>query len=173
MANTYVLIASNTLGSAAASVTFSSIPATYTDLVIRFAIRDSYTGGANAAQARVTHNGTTANYSWTELNGTGAAAASGRLSNQSYYETDAGSPTAANTANTFSNSEIYIPSYTVAQNKPVSIHSAGENNTTTAYMSVRAALWRNTAAITSITLTANISTFMTGSSFFLYGIKNS
>ena len=173
MANTYTLIASNTLSSAAAAVTFSSIPATYTDLVIRFAIRDTYSAAANAAQARVTHNGTTANYSWTELNGTGASAASGRLSNQAYYETDAGSPTNANTANTFSSAELYIPSYTASQNKPVSVFSVGENNTTTAYMSVRAALWRNTDAITSITLTANISTFVAGSSFFLYGIKNS
>jgi hypothetical protein len=173
MPTTYTLIASNTLSSAAASVTFSSIPATYTDLTIRFAYRDTYSVAANAAQARVTHNGTTANYSLTDLTGNGASASSGRLSNQANYETDAGAPTNANTANTFSNSEIYIPSYLVSQNKPVGVFSVGENNNATAYMTARAVLWRNTDAITSITLTANISTFVAGSSFFLYGIKNS
>lgn len=171
MANTYVLIASNTLSSSAASVTFSSIPSTYTDLVLRYSIRTDF-AGLNIAQARVTFNGTTSGYSRTILNGDGAAASSGRATSQANFEPEEGSPSASNTANTFGTTEIYIPNYLVSANKAYGSFAVGENNTTTpVYLSARAALWQNTSAITSITLTANTGNFVSGCAFFLYGIK--
>ena len=75
------------------------------------------------------------------------------------------------TSNTFATAEIYIPSYRVSQHKQISMDSATENNATTAYRAVDAGLWRSTAAITSIELDG--SNFVSGSSFYLYGIKNS
>ena len=177
MATTYTLIASNTLGSSAASVTFSAIPNTFTDLVLKFSVRS--TGGSNTFDhINVTFNGDTAsNYSRTYLNGNGAAAASGRSTSASLFGMLQAADGATATSNTFSNGELYIPSYTASQNKPVSQDSAQETNATTAYRVVNAGLWRNTSAITSIELAVGGSggstDFVSGSSFFLYGIKNS
>lgn len=173
MAPTYSLIASNTLTTTAASVTFSSIPASYTDLVLRYTFRTGL-AGSNQAQARLVFNGNTAtNYSRTTLGGDGSTPNSNRATSQANFEAEEGSPSAGNTANTFGTTEIYIPNYLVSANKAFGSFAVGENNSTTALMGVRAGLWRVTDAITSITLTANANSFVSGSSFFLYGIKNS
>lgn len=170
MANTYTLIASNILGSSAASVTFSSIPNTYTDLVIKMSARSS----ANTDLIYLTLNSDSGtNYSITKLVGSGSAASSGRQSSQPQISLDAGIVPSSYTTNVFSNAEIYIPSYLVSQNKPISYFGANENNATQAYIATQANLWSNTAAITSATITAVSANFVSGSSFFLYGIKNS
>ena len=174
MANTYTLIASNTLSSSAASVTFSSIPATYTDLVLRLSVRSS-TSATNAVMQMLLNNDSdpTGYYSRTELRGDGAAAASSRDSNDNKMQfrfSDASNAT----SNTFSNIEIYIPSYLASQNKPLSGINAMETNATTAYLTAQAGLWRKTNAIDRIDLSwVDTNNFVSGSSFFLYGIKNS
>lgn len=171
MANTYTLIASNTLSSSAASVTFSSIPANYTDLVLRMFTRESGTGIYQNIQ--ITFNGSSANsYTGTYLQGSGSAASSGR-------ETTATAPlfnwgginnTASQTSNTFASSELYIPRYLARTNKPSGGFSVTENNATAAYIWNFANLWGNTSEITSITI-ATPNSFVSGSSFFLYGIS--
>jgi hypothetical protein len=169
MAATYKLIASNVLTSSVAVVTFSSIPATFTDLVLRISTRvDFATVDSNVL---IRFNGDTAsNYSTTWLRGSGSASNSSRNSGTRIIGAAATQGTSA-TNNTFASAEIYIPSYTVSQNKPVAIDSATENNATEAYRVVDAGLWRNTAAITSIELDGT--NFVAGSSFYLYGISNS
>lgn len=172
MANTYKLIASNTLTSDTASVTFSSIPGTYTDLVLRTSIRD---GQANPnSQIKFTINGlTTTINSRTSIYADSTTPGSDRTSNAAdfrWFYTDGDNAT----ANTFSNGEIYIPSYTASQNKPLSSVSFAENNATNPNMGVIAGLIRETGAITSIKLEPNTAVnFLSGSSFFLYGISNS
>ena len=169
MATTYTLINSNVLSSSAASVTFSSIPATYTDLVLKVSVRNDISGDATWFDV-VLNADTASNYSSTILYGTGSAAGSFRVSITRPDYTVAG---ATATSNTFSNGELYFPSYTASQNKPISAHSTGENNSTTSYMAATAMLWRNTAAITSIQLKNNSTyLFQSGSSFYLYGISN-
>lgn len=170
---TYNLIASNTLSSSAASVTFSSIPNTYTDLVIRQTVR-STNSGQYSAPYLIRFNGTTTGYSNTFISAnTGTpAVGSGRYTGTSYLY--AGWENAASAgANTFSVDEIYIPSYTASQNKPLSIFNRTEDNTTLTYGWVNAGLWSNTAAITSISIFPSGGNWASGSSFFLYGIKNS
>lgn len=171
MANTYTLISSNTLTSSAASVTFSSIPSTYTDLVLRISARTDR--GGTSDRLRLTYNSdTSTNYSNMAIIGDGATAIPQYASNAAYMQDfyiDGNSAT----ANTFGSTEIYIPSYLASQNKPVSGFSAMEHNAVTAYLSGVAALWRNTAAITSINITKIGTNFVSGSSFYLYGIKNS
>lgn len=168
---TYNLIASNTLTTSAASVTFSAIPNTYTDLVLRYSARNDDT----TTILGVRFNGDTAtNYSTTILRGNGSAASSlsYNTTRTQLFEQDGIEPSTM-TANTFNNGEIYIPSYLVSQNKPMSTFTVTEDNSSTAYMSAIANLWRNTAAITSINLYSNGGNLVSGSSFFLYGIKNS
>ena len=164
---TYNLIASNVLGSSAASVTFSAIPATYTDLILRLSVRSDR--AFNIDTLTFTLNTSTANLSNRYVWGTGSAAASGSNTTNSTWVRINASTT---TSNTFSNVEFYIPNYTVSQNKPFSGASAMEDNATTAYVEATAGLWSNTAALTSIQIgLTDGPNFVAGSSFYLYGIK--
>ena len=166
------LIASNTLGSSAASVTFSSIPGTYTDLILRAAVRTDNGFARNMLQLEI--NGITTNsYSQTNIKGEGSTASSSNQGNVPQIEEFPAVGGAA-TSNTFSSMEIYIPSYTVSQNKPLSIFAVQENNSSTANdITGMAGLWRNTGAITTLLIRTNSSNnFVSGSSFFLYGLSN-
>lgn len=175
MANTYTLISSNTLSSSAASVTFSSIPSTYTDLVIKASARSTRAASTNGFDIVI--NGATTNYSYTDLYNNAGTAYSSRdtiAGGNTYLY--GGSVGAANiNANTFNNIEIYIPSYLASQNKPVSIINAMENNATSPYeLHAIAGLYSSTTAISSIMIRSGSSySFASGSSFYLYGIKNS
>jgi hypothetical protein len=172
MANTYTLIQAQTLGTAAASVTFSSIPATYTDLVLRFSARG--TTAANWVTGKISFNGvvTGGTYSETLVYGFATTAASLFNSNINAGLSPQYINGASTTANTFANAELYISSYTAVQNKQMSFATAAENNSTTQnYVQLSASLSRTTAAITSITYT--LSNIDIGSSFYLYGVKNS
>lgn len=173
MANTYTLIQAQTLTTAAATVTFSSIPATYTDLNIRCAVRND-TGGNFVSDFSLKINGLTGNiYSRTRLQGNGATAVSDRTASTSIDNAENLQNGTTSTANTFSNVDWYIPSYTVAQNKPHSIFGVMESNGTTAYIVATATLITSTAAISSFIFTSGSGNFAIGSSFYLYGIKNS
>lgn len=165
---TMTLIETISLGSAAANITFSSIPATYTDLFLVLSGRSSRTGYADD-EVLVRFNGSTTGYSYKELQGNGSSATSFGNTNNAIYR---GAVTAANaTSNTFSNNSYYIPNYAGATNKSVSLDTTAENNATGTRMVIIAGLWSNTAAITSISLTPEVGpNFITGSTASLYGI---
>ena len=150
------------------SVTFSSIPNTYTDLKIVASIRG--TGGTSNPLGSISFNGT-GSYSYKMLQGSGSAANS--LSDTTYigyYYT--GAPY---TSNTFTNAEFYIPNYAGSQQKSVSIDYVGENNAATAWSGLVAGLFTSTSAITTVTFGqyGGGSTFDQYSTFYLYGISNS
>lgn len=170
MANTYVNIASTTLGSNQTTVTFSSIPSTYTDLVLRMSARSIENQASQ--DIYLNFNGTTANYSVTYLGVVGSSVQNLRNSNQAQLSIKDGTNSATSTASTFSNVEVYIPSYTVSQDKPIYSYATFENNSATvnAIYSM-AGLWRNTATISSIAIKPDWNQFATGSTFYLYGIK--
>lgn len=171
---TYTLIASNTLSSAASSVTFSAIPGTYTDLVIKLSARSDFASLVDTIGIRF--NSTTTNYSDTNINTNSSSGSGGstRSTNATYINGFRAIVGSTATSSTFSNAEFYIPSYTASQAKPISEFNVSENNDATAYIQVVAGLWNNTAAITSIVLNSiNSANFVTGSSFWLYGIKSS
>lgn len=170
MPATYTLISSNVLTSSAANVTFSSIPSTYTDLVLRISARTDNASEIGTLYYRF-NNDSSAIYSSTQLRGEGATATSGRTSAatsiQGLYADGANA-----TANTFSNVEIYIPNYLSTTNKPSSGYGAQETNAATAYIRALAGLAAVTSAITRIDIITTATNFVSGSSFFLYGISN-
>jgi len=171
---TYTLISSNVLSSSAASVTFSAIPATYTDLVLRVSARDTNTSAIIAGTTFKFNGSTGSLYSITKLIGDGGTASSSRRSSITSDEFYYPGANAGMTANTFGSVEIYIPSYTASQNKPFSTFGVTENNSATAgdtEIDAWANLYRDTAAISSIAINAYV-TFAIGSSFYLYGISN-
>lgn len=167
---TYSLIASNTLGASAASVTFSAIPGSFTDLVLRISARGT-SGGWNSYNVNVNGN-TSAIYSMTRLMSSGSTVDGSNQLNQTTMLLGTNTIPSQDT-NLFSNTEIYIPSYSTSRNKIVSSFSVGERNNTTAYITTNTGVAATSSAITSITIANNTSDFVSGSSFFLYGIKNS
>jgi len=167
MANTYNLIEAKTLGSNTASVTFSSIPQTYTDLLLKTSLRFT---GSSADSVKMLFNNSSSNYSFRYLEGSGSSVSSGSNWFQGIWIDTVGS--SANTS-IFSNSETYIPNYAGSNYKSVSIDLATENNATTAYMDLVAGLWSDSAAITSLVISPLQYSFLAGSTFYLYGIKNS
>jgi hypothetical protein len=170
--NTYTLISSNVLTTATASVTFSAIPATFTDLVVRFSVRGDQ--ATNISDFTLRFNSDSAsNYSETRLLGyNGTNVLSDRLSSQTNIQNITVNG-ASSTASTFSNGEIYLPNYTSTANKPISVFDVVENNSATSnQLLADAVLYRNSTAISSATFTAN-GNFVSGSSFYLYGISKS
>ena len=156
--NTYVALATQTLGSAAASVTFSSIPSGYTDLVL---IANGSTSTATG-NVRIQMNGdTAANYSNTRLLGDGSAASSARDSN---VGSSAIGDWGTDRCILITNFQNYSNATT---NKTVLSRSNSEG-----YVSAYVGLWRKTPeAITSITIFKNSANFTSGSTFSLYGIS--
>ena len=165
MANTYTLISSNVLSSSAASVTFSAIPSTYTDLVVRASIRSDRAAELDDWLS-IQFGGS--GFSQTTLQGNGATASSsrGNTNGMSYFI-----PAATATTNTFSSLELYVPNYAGSTQKPSSTFNALETNATTAYLTVLAGLRTSTSAISSISFTPYWSNLVAGSSFYLYGIS--
>jgi hypothetical protein len=168
---TYTLISSNVLTASAASIEFASIPATYTDLLIKLTAQAD--GASNAFDnITVTFNGTgTTNHSSTRLNANGTTATSNRGSNQGIILPNI-MPQTGVPGTPWANAEVYIPSYTVAQNKPLSTFGVSEGSQSTAWTAVTAGLFSDVTAISSIVLTGSTN-FISGSSFYLYGISNS
>lgn len=172
MAQTYTLISSSVLTSATANLTFSSIPATYTDLVLRMSLKSS--AAATAGSMYLTFNGTAAAYSFTKgtSDGTTLTAALAN-SGTAIFWTNSVEGTDAAVTNTFSSNEIYISSYaSTTVGKVLTGFSAQENNATAAYLGISTGMWENNAAITSITLNTNGNNWAIDSSFYLYGISN-
>jgi hypothetical protein len=174
MANTFELIASSTVGSGgASSIDFTSIPNTYTDLVVKLSTRQN--GNADGYQLGIRFNGSTSGYSRRLIYGDGLFANSGSGSSETFARvTFAQSSTF--TANTFNNFEIYIPNYASSNNKSFSTDGVNENNTTAVLSAgLYAGLWSNTAAITSLTVSeysGSGTNFVQYSTAYLYGVKN-
>jgi hypothetical protein len=171
MANTMTLIASSTVPSGgAASISFNSIPATYTDLVIKWSVRTDY--GATRTGFRIAVNSISTGYTSTYLLAYSTTVTSGTDS-AAYWIAEYIDGTGA-TANTFGSGELYLPNYAGSQNKSASMESVAEGNSATdTGMYIKALLLSNTAAVSSLTMTANAGNFVNNTSFYLYGIKNS
>jgi len=169
MPNTFTLIASSTVGSGGASnITFSSIPATFTDLCVKLSGRSSRSG-ASGDSILISFNGSNSG-SDRLLNGNGTSASSAVDASQMYAGV---LPAATATASTFGNTEIYIPNYTVSAFKSFSVDSTMENNDTFSSMQLLAGLWSSTATINAVKLEiGSLNNFDQYSTAYLYGVKN-
>jgi hypothetical protein len=157
MAATYTPIASITLGATASSVTFSSIPQTYTDLVlvVKPATTSNYYLTFND-----TFNAGSTNYSWTRIYGSGSSAVSDK-------ETSTHNLTSAWGGN---GETLYITQIMNYSNTTTNKTALTRINDSI-YTVLIVGLLRSTAAITSINVTDAGSGYTSGSTFNLYGIK--
>jgi hypothetical protein len=157
--NTYVALDETTVGTAVPSITFTSIPQGYTDLVLVC----TFNGSSFSWSTRV-GNGSAdsgANYSITRLYGTGSAAASNRYTGETYFTgniTGAADTNCIIQFNNYSNTTTYK----TALNR---FNDAG------AIVFAIAGLWSNTAAINTVQIVATSGSLPVGSTFSLYGIK--
>jgi len=157
---TYSLIQSTTLGSTQSTITFSSIPSTYTDLVL---VCSPLTTAAAAVQIRF-NSDTGTNYSRTLLSGNGSSASSQRASN---LDQNSISYSGANTTPYTAITQFQDYSNTTTHKTYIS-RSSSASDEVIAYVG----LWRSTAAISTILLFPSSSgSFTAGSTFKLYGIE--
>jgi hypothetical protein len=152
-----------------ATITFNNIPQGFHDLQV--AISGRLNNAAAQTGFYIYYNGSNAAvYSDTFIQGAGTSLGSVRETNNvAAFQTQV--PATASTANTFGNVGIYIPNYTGSNFKSWVTEGVAEHNSTTAYSNLTAGLWRNTAAITSISLTSyGNGDWLQYSTFTLYGI---
>ena len=163
---TYEKIQHIELSSSSSNITFSSIPATFTDLYLVVSARSSAGGGTKGLE--IGFNGAFTNVTNRVLAGSGSSASS---FTSTQYLGQLSIP--ADTSNTFSSHAVYIPNYLSSTSKAYSSDSVSENNGTAAWQIINAGLWSGTAAITQISLRGEGGTNLEAySSATLYGIKS-
>ena len=168
MANeTYTLIQKTTLNASAASITFSSIPQTFTDLVVKVSGRSASASNQSAFNMNI--NSSSSGYTYRWLYGLPASGTAGSTGASDSVVGYANGSTA--TANTFGSAEIYIPNYTSSNYKSASADAISEGNVTDQRLGLVAYLWANTAAITSLSFVMNdASNWSQYTSISLYGV---
>jgi len=168
--STFIPISTVTVGSSgAANIEFTSIPSSYTDLVLYLSARTTPTGGSAWQYVEVRLNGTTTSYTYKQLysDGSSVTSGTGSLAAGAYANPD------SNTANVFANSFTYISDYNSSENKTYLNHAATETNASSALISLFSTTRANTAAVTSLTLVPQSGNFKQYTTATLYGIKNS
>jgi hypothetical protein len=157
------LIETKTLGTAAASIEFTSIPQTFTDLLVICSLRAS-----NAVFAR----NITFFVNGVEQSGARVLRATGSLTrSDTTVPLINGAVGSSATANTFSSNQIYFPEYSgTSRKKTYSVDTVTENNAIEAHQVIAAGLYDSTNAITSLTFTNTGNTILADSTISLYGI---
>lgn len=160
---TYESIASQTLTTTASSVTFSSIPASYTDLLLVCNV-----GSTSASQAIImrANNDTASNYSYRTIRGNGTAVANEQQSNQTQIRISVAVDTSTAPGN--HNTITHIMNYASTAMFKTILSRA--NNADINGTEMSASLWRSTSAINQLDIGLTGSTFVAGSTFALYGI---
>ncbi len=174
MAN-MIPISTITVGSGGiASVSFDSIPQTYTDLKIVGSARTIRSGSDSDYLLINFNNSSAAAYEYRTVQGNGSTASSNN-GGSGLSGTAIGFdrfPSSTATANTFGNFELYIPNYTASIRKSISSDTVSENNATTATAVLQASVWANTSPINSIKFAIGGGTLIdVYSTFTLYGIR--
>jgi hypothetical protein len=150
-----------------AQIDFTSIPTTFTDLLV--VVSPRLAAGGDTANVSMRFNDSTATYNARLLYGTGSGVSSASAStNQLNWQ--ASSPGSGATSNTFGSAQIYITNYRSSAQKSVSTEAVTENNATGVRTDITAGLWTGTDPITKVSLIAEGSTFVEHSSASLYGI---
>jgi hypothetical protein len=165
------LIESKTVGAGGiASIEFTSIPQTYTDLIIQCSIRHTEAVTDNWVKLTFNNLGGTSNDALF-LRGTGTNVASSVGINTDFIRGII-SNGASSTSSIFASNTVYISNYTSSDFKSVSIDGAQESNTSTNYMPLTAGFFESANAITSVQLTAYSGTLVEHSTVHLYGVSS-
>jgi PhoPQ-activated pathogenicity-related protein len=165
--STYVKIETIEVGSGGAStITFSSIPSTYTDLLLKLSLRDNRSGYA-INSASIKFNSTSTTYVGRQIYYSSGSLGSGT-------STAWGIPSPVDTSYIFTNTDIYIPNYANNKHKAFVVDNAAEGNGSYYEITMITGLWQDTTAISNVSFSAaGSASFVEYSSATLYGIKSS
>jgi hypothetical protein len=164
MANTFELIQAYTATGSETSFTFNSIPATFTDLVLKTSTRKTASGLSILVMTLNSASGTQR-----YIQGVGSGTPTSATNASVWGGINIGSDY---TANTFSSNDMYIPNYLSSNAKSMSLDMVSENNATTSYANLVSSISTTTSAITTIKLEVDSGTFVANSTAYLYGVKN-
>jgi hypothetical protein len=169
----YESIATTTLGSATSTITFSSIPGTYTHLQVRMIMRNnSNSGGGGEENLQVQINGDTAsNYSSHAVLGNGSSAAAWSSLGSTIYPSYGMIPMSNATASVFGTVIVDLLDYANTNKYKTLRFLGGVDKNGSGYAALSSGSWRSTSATTSITFYPLAGSFDTYSSFALYGIR--
>lgn len=168
---TYNLIQSTTIGAGgAANIEFTSIPSTYTDLILHLSTRSSAALGVSGNFLRV--NGSSLYYRYSYFYGTGSAAGAASATSQTFAYLGEMTAASATLSNTFCNTMTYIPNYAGSTIKTFLVSSSQEDQASSSvYNNIVANLWQDTSAITSLLIYPGTGNFVQYSTAYLYGIS--
>jgi hypothetical protein len=177
MANTYFAVAKQVLASPSSSVTFSSIPQTYNDLIIRVSAHSTYGSTLDYLVTRL-NGDSSSNYTMLQFYGNDPSVGAAALyTGGSTYMPNIQIPTDGINTLYFNTMELYLPKYTAASQKQFRVWNSSPAPTSTSTATQISAMghyYTGTSAISSISFAPlNGSNFGTGSSFYIYGINNS
>jgi len=161
---TYEPIATQTVSSAVASVTFSSIPSTYTDLIIVGKLVED-TGGNNNARMRFNSDSGT-NYSGTGLVGDGSGASSYRATNTTGIGVSYGNANSGRVPEFI----LHIMNYANTTTYKAALGRDGSGVSSGGWTDAGVGVWRSTSAISTISFHTTNTNFGVGTMFTLYGI---
>jgi hypothetical protein len=166
---TYTLIEKKTaVNNTTAAYVFTSIPQTYTDLCLKVSARNNEN---NYGGYQIWINGQSSNNSYQQFRGYGSTV--GAASRTDMIDI-ANLTTLGDPSGYFSGDEFYLPNYTLTSNlKSVLVDSCRITNDNNYSIRMSCGVQAATAAITSISITLDTDHFLSGSTFYLYGIKNS
>lgn len=161
---TYEPIATTTLGSSASTITFSSIPNTYTDLRLVLLAQT-----ASVVGATLTVNGSTSGYSRTSVNGNGSTASASSTTSATGIPLGSGNGLAITSENAWTFIELDFMSYAGSTFKTI-LHKWSNDKNGSGQSILQIGQWQSTSAITSINFA--ITGMVAGTTATLYGIKN-
>jgi hypothetical protein len=170
--NSYESISTVTVGSGgAATVSFTSIPSTYTHLQVRFLARSTFNNSGNSVNCYYILNSDTAtNYSQHAMRGDGATVFASGNANQTAMYAGAGIADAGSTASVFSGGVLDLLDYGNTNKYKTARLLNGFDRNGGGQIVFSSGSWRSTSAVTTLTLSTD-SNWAEYSSFALYGIK--
>ena len=165
MANTLTKIQSITANGSVNTISFSSIPATYTDLQIVMSARTVASAIFDYCGINL-NNGSAVEV--LRLQGTGTSVNSSRVPGGNTFIINGNTAT----ANVYSTSNIYIANYLTTNAKQIMVDTVTENNATLAYEELIGMYYANNAQPVNLIQLYAASNFLSATTFTLYGIKN-
>lgn len=169
MPTTYTAIESIYVSGTQATVSFTNIPNTYTDLVVRYSARSTVSDTQDTIYIDFNNSGGTF-YSYTEIQGSSSGVSASTSSNLSAVQTF-GPLGATAIANAFSTGEVYIPNYKFADAKPFGWDTTNARYSSSERIHIVSGRWNDGSTITTIRFDLASGSFAANSNFHLYGIK--
>lgn len=148
------------------SITFSSIPQSYTDLIIKCSVRSNRSASEDGLG--ISLNSLSSGYLYKVMTGNGSSLSGLSTPYEQIWTTRVNAST--NTSGVFTSVDVHLPNYTGSNAKVYHLDSASENNSSEAHITASVILQSSTSAVTSLIIQTINGSISPGSTFTLYGV---